>query len=214
MRTHESSLRHDPVSMSDARRAFAAAPVSAFLATGFGSGLSPIAPGTAGSAVGLAIAWLLHLHAGIVGSPVGLLMSGLAVGLLGVAVSVPVCRALAAEDPGCVVIDEVSGQLIACAGAVPFSSPTDVLSLVTLWDGWGLGSGLRALSRSSTWSSRWESTASRRLPDGWGVVADDVLGGLYALVVLIVLAAWAFRMASNPLAGGGLRSRRTRPSPR
>src|SRR5262249_49460354 len=115
-KTHESSLRHDPVSMSDARRAFAAAPVSAFLATGFGSGLSPVAPGTAGSLVGLAIAWLLRSHAGILGSPVGLLMSRLAVGPLGVVVSGPVCRALAAEDPGCVVIDEVAGQMISCAG--------------------------------------------------------------------------------------------------
>ena len=49
MRTHGSSLRHDPVSMSDARRAFAAQAPRGLLATGFGAGLSPVAPGTAGS---------------------------------------------------------------------------------------------------------------------------------------------------------------------
>lgn len=184
MRTHGSSLRHDPVSMSDARRAFAAAPAAAFLATGFGSGLSPVAPGTAGSLVGLAVAWLLSSHAGILGSPVGLLMSGLAVGLLGVAVSGPVCRALSSEDPGCIVIDEVAGQMIACA-AIP------------LVPGLGL-----AGSHSWAWLSAFllfrvfdvvKPLGIRRiqaLPGGWGVVADDVLAGLYAAAVLIVLGRW------------------------
>src|SRR5215475_3256360 len=59
MRTEGSSLRHDPVSMSDARRAFAAHPHAAFVATGFGSGLSPIMPGTAGSVVGLVLGGIL-----------------------------------------------------------------------------------------------------------------------------------------------------------
>src|SRR6476659_5700083 len=85
MRTNRSSLRHDPVSMSDARRAFSANPLAAFFATGFGSGLSPVAPGTAGSVVGLVVAWLLRDHGGILGTPVGLLMSGLAIAAVGVA---------------------------------------------------------------------------------------------------------------------------------
>src|SRR5262245_33919184 len=118
MRTEGSSLRHDPVSTSDARRAFSANHVAAFVAMGFGSGLSPLPPGTAGSAVGLVLAWLLHVHGGILGSPVGLLMSGLAIAAIGVAASGPVCRALNAKDPGCIVIDEVAGQVLACA-AIP-----------------------------------------------------------------------------------------------
>jgi len=107
--------------MADARRAFAAHPVAALLATGLGAGLSPVAPGTAGSLLGLALAWLLSSHGGILGLPLGLLMSGLVLGALGVAVSGPVSRALGAEDPGCIVIDEVAGQVIACTavGLVP-----------------------------------------------------------------------------------------------
>jgi phosphatidylglycerophosphatase A len=168
--------------MSDARRAFAAAPVSAFLATAFGAGLSPVAPGTAGSLVGLAIAWLLRSHAGIVGSPVGLLMSGLAVGLLGVAVSGPVCRALAAEDPGCIVIDEVAGQLIACAGVAwgwPAGAPAWAwIASFVLFRGFDVVKplGIRGL---------------QALPGGWGVVADDVLGGVYAAAVMAVVSRWA-----------------------
>src|SRR5262245_36314728 len=128
MRTNGSSLRHDPVSTSQARRAFAANPLAALIATGFGSGLSPFAPGTAGSLVGLLLAWILASRVPILGSWVGLLMSGLAVGILGVFVSPPVCRALESEDPGCVVIDEVAGQLLAASGAVAAGGP-----------GWGWG---------------------------------------------------------------------------
>src|SRR6516225_5157711 len=108
MRTEGSSLRHDPVSMSEARRAFAANPLAAFLATGFGSGLSPVMPGTAGSLVGLVLGAILVRalapHTGSLGLALGLLTSGLVFGAVGVAVSGPVCRALDAKDPGCVVI--------------------------------------------------------------------------------------------------------------
>jgi len=179
MRTAKSSLRHDPVSMSDARRAFAAHPLSAFIATGFGAGLSPVAPGTAGSLLGLAASWLLHSHGGILGSPVGLLMSGLAIGLLGVAVSVPVCRALASEDPGCIVIDEVAGQMVACA-AVPLVPQAP-------WWVWGAAF---VLFRGFDIIKPLGIRRLQELPGGWGVVADDLLGGAYAAVIVAALSRW------------------------
>jgi phosphatidylglycerophosphatase A len=184
MRTQGSSLRHDPVSMSDARRAFAANPVAAFLATGFGSGLSPIAPGTAGSLVGLGLAWLLSSHTGILGSPVGLLMSGLAVGLLGVAVSGPVCRALSSEDPGCIVIDEVAGQMITCA-AIPWVPELSFAgSRVWVWV------AAFVLFRAFDVVKPLGIRRIQALPGGWGVVVDDVLAGLYAAAVLVALGRW------------------------
>src|SRR5215470_6736564 len=120
MRTGESSLRHDPVSIPDARRAFREAPVAMLLATGLGAGLSPVVPGTAGSVVGLVVAWSIArlLSPGLAPSltaAVGLLTSGLAVAWLGVGASTRAERVLKAKDPGCVVIDEVAGQLFACA---------------------------------------------------------------------------------------------------
>lgn len=191
MRTEGSSLRHDPVSMSDARRAFAANPLAAFLATGFGSGLSPVMPGTAGSLVGLAIAWplslwfaSLHVHAASVGPVVGLLMSGLLVGLVGVAVSGPVCRALGSEDPGCVVIDEISGQLLACA-AVPLFWPYSSRLVEA-----GAWIASFVLFRFFDIVKPGPIHASQDLPGGWGVVVDDVLGGLAAAVVVAGMG-WA-----------------------
>ena len=179
MRTKGSSLRHDPVSMSRARRAFAAHPVAALLATGFGSGLSPFAPGTAGSLVGLLLAWILASHVPILGSWLGLLMSGLAVGLLGVAVSAPVSRALETEDPGCIVIDEIAGQLWAAAGAVlvpgaPLWAWVAAFLLFRFFDV-VKPLGIRRL---------------QELPGGWGVVADDLGGGLAAGLIVAVLGRW------------------------
>jgi len=187
MRTEGSSLRHDPVSMSEARRAFAAHPLAAFVATGFGSGLSPIMPGTAGSIVGLVLGWLgaraLASHTGSVGVAVGLLTSGLLVGLLGVAVSGPVCRALGEDDPGCVVIDEISGQLIASA-AVPLVAPR--LPALLLAGAW-IGSFV--LFRFYDIVKPGPIHGLQELPGGWGVVVDDVAGGIAAAATLLA-AGW------------------------
>ncbi len=106
-------------------------------------------------------------------------MSGLAVGLLGVAVSAPVCRALAAEDPGCIVIDEVAGQLIACAGAV-------LVGGAPLWAWIASFVLFRAFDVVKPLGIR----GIQALPGGWGVVADDVLGGIYAAAVLAVASRW------------------------
>ena len=187
MRTHGSSLRHDPVSMADARRAFAAHPVAALLATGLGAGLSPVAPGTAGSLLGLALAWLLSSHTGILGSPLGLLMSGLLLGALGVAVSGPVCRALDAEDPGCIVIDEVAGQVIACA-AVPLLAGGGGLAMPGPWAWIAAFLLFRFFDVVKPLGIR----RLQSLPGGWGVVADDLLGGAYAALVLIALGRFAW----------------------
>jgi phosphatidylglycerophosphatase A len=164
--------------MPDARRAFREAPLATFLATGLGSGLSPVAPGTAGSLLGLAAALLIAraLSPGASGSlpaAVGLLMSGLAVAFAGVPISTRACRALGAEDPGCVVIDEVAGQLLASA-PVPLFSFGSTLGAAAAWllsfvafrlfDIWKPGP-VRGL---------------QDLPEGLGVVADDVAAGLLA----------------------------------
>ncbi len=179
--------------MSDARRAFAAHPLAAAIATGLGSGLSPVAPGTAGSAVGLLLAWrlarALAAHASIFGVSVGLLMSGLALGFLGVAAAGPVCRALAAKDPGCVVIDEVAGQLIA-SSAVPLvaSRASSVLEA----GAWLLS---LALFRFFDIVKPGPIRRLQALPGGWGVVADDVAGGAAAAVVLYGLGRLAERLS-------------------
>jgi phosphatidylglycerophosphatase A len=177
--------------MSDARRAFAANPVAALLATALGAGLSPIAPGTAGSVVGLVLAWFLAsslaaAHASILQVVLGLMMSGLAVGLLGVAVSGPVCRALQSEDPGCIVIDEVSGQLFASAAVPLLALPSPGLQAAA-W----IASFL--LFRFYDVVKPGPIRSLQELPGGWGVVADDVAGGIAAAISLAALGWLAAR---------------------
>jgi phosphatidylglycerophosphatase A len=177
MRTLSSSLAGNRVSTADVRRAFRDSPVATLLSTGLGTGLSPFAPGTAGSALGLAAAWFLA-RALSTTSPsmtaaVGLLMSGLLVGLAGVPLSTTTARALGAKDPGCIVIDEISGQILASAAVPLFRYPTlrvEALAwlasffLFRLFDVWKPGLIERL----------------QDLPEGWGIVLDDVVAGLLA----------------------------------
>ncbi|HEY3173806.1 MAG TPA: phosphatidylglycerophosphatase A [Thermoanaerobaculia bacterium] len=173
----------------DLRRAFRERPLSMILATGFGAGLAPIAPGTAGSALGLAAAWLLARgvspsHMPSVVAAVGLLMSGLLISVAGVPVVGRAAAALGRKDPGCIVLDEIAGQFLAC-GIVPlFEYPSPRVAAAVwlasflvfrLFDVWKPGA-IRA----------WQS-----LPGGWGIMVDDVAAGVLAAGVTSGVAAFA-----------------------
>ena len=178
MRTPVSSRRGERVSNETLRRAFRDAPIAMFFATGLGSGLSPFAPGTAGSIVGLAVGVLLAAalapsHGVSLAPSLGLLMSGLAVAAAGVPISTRACRTVGAKDPGCVVIDEVAGQLLAASPVPLFAYPPGPAA-VAMW-------------LFSFFAFRFFDVVKpgpvRRLqdlPEGLGVVADDVLAGLLA----------------------------------
>jgi len=194
MRTVSSSSRHDPVSTPDVRRAFAEYPFSTLFSTGLGIGLFPWAPGTAGSALGAVASWLFaqSLSApqeGSMAAAVGLLMSGLLLGLAAVPLTTRACRGLGAKDPGCVVLDEVAGQLLASAAVPLFRYPSGYIHacvwiasflLFRLFDVWKPGPVGKL----------------QDLPRGWGVVADDIAGGILAFGAT---AALAFLLSS----GGG-----------
>jgi phosphatidylglycerophosphatase A len=177
----------------DLQRAFRELPVSTLLATGFGAGLSPIAPGTAGSALALAAAWLFARavnpsHMPSVVAAVGLLMSGLAIGLAAVPISDRVAAFLGREDPGCIVLDEIAGQLLASAVVPLFSYPSPRLAgaawiasflAFRLFDVWKPGP-IRG----------WQA-----LPGGRGIVVDDVAAGALAAAVT---AGVAFLLSGRP----------------
>jgi phosphatidylglycerophosphatase A len=177
MRTLASSLAGNRVSTAQVRRAFKDSPAVTLLATGLGTGLSPFAPGTAGSALGLAAAWLLaralSTTAPSMTAAVGLLMSGLLVGLAGVPLSTKTARALGSKDPGCIVIDEIAGQILASTAVPLFRYPSPWIEaaawlasffLFRLFDVWKPGPVERL----------------QDLPEGWGIVVDDVAAGLLA----------------------------------
>jgi phosphatidylglycerophosphatase A len=187
LRTVPSSRRDERVSTQDLRRAFREAPLTTLLSTGLGTGLSPVAPGTAGSALGLLLAWILAAtlsssHGASLAPAVGLLMSGLAVAAAGVPLSTRTCRALRAKDPGCIVIDEVAGQLLASCPVPLFLYPSR-----------GAAAGVWLISflafRLFDIVKPGPIRRLQALPEGLGVVVDDVLAGFLAAGAAAV-AAW------------------------
>jgi phosphatidylglycerophosphatase A len=154
------------------RRAILGHPAG-WIASGFGSGLSPVAPGTAGSAAAL-LPWLAlrELH-----WPMYLIVLALAF-VVGVWASNIVIARLRIADPGVIVWDEFVGQWIA------------LLPLVIAPRGWPWMVMAFALFRVFDVGKPWPvSWADRRVKGGVGVMFDDVLAGLYA-GGLLALAAW------------------------
>ncbi len=135
-------------------------------------GLIPVAPGTWGAAVGVCLLLLVRLAAA----------PALEALLLAVVLACGVWSATLTErrygrrDPGAIVIDEVAGVLIALFW-IPVS-----------WT--GLLVGFVAF-RVFDIVKPFPVSAAERLPVGWGVMADDVVAGLYAYLTVRVLAAVA-----------------------
>lgn len=147
------------------------------VATFFGSGWCKPAPGTWGSGAALllwaAYGYFAHPspHALVIA-----LLIGTAVSIIfGVPAATIASRESGMEDPRFVVIDEVAGQWIALIG-----------SAVT----WQHGLLALFLFRFFDVLKPYPIRKLEKLPEGWGIVFDDVLAGIYALVVATVLHRW------------------------
>lgn len=142
--------------------------VSRLIASGFGSGFAPVAPGTVGSLVALAFGALLLIASGwalplaiVLATLVGLWVIGPAGG---------------ADDPGWVTIDEFAGQWIAL---LPLSAPSPLgllaaFALFRLFD----------ITKPGPvgWADRQHGAA--------GVMGDDIIAGALAGAVL-----WGFQQS-------------------
>ena len=159
---------------TDQRRALLAAPAG-WLACGFGSGLVPLAQGTAGSLLAL-LPWLALRHLSMPLYVLALLVAfALGVWACGVA-----GRAIGASDHRALVWDEFVGQWIALMpllvpGFVPSGTAALAVGMLVafalfrLFDVW------------KPWPIRW---LDRRVKGGLGVMVDDVLAGVFAAIVL------------------------------
>ena len=144
------------------------------VATFFGAGLGKPGPGTWGSVAAVllwaAYAWLLHPTS--TGLLVALLCGIALTIVLGVPAATIAARESGRHDPSFVVIDEVAGQWITLLGS-PFGWPSALLALV--------------LFRLFDITKPFPIRRLERLPEGWGIVFDDVAAGLYALGVTWLL---------------------------
>jgi len=135
------------------------------LATWFGSGLIRKAPGTFGSLAALPFAALILW----IGGNLALLAAAMIVFGLGLAVSGRYARAGGDPDPGAVVIDEVAGQWLTL---VPLCLSVESFAL-----GFVL---FRVFDITKLWPV---SLAERRLSGALGIMADDIVAGLFAAAV-------------------------------
>ena len=148
------------------------------LASAGGAGYAPVASGTFGSAVGVA------LYAALVGSgarPLELLGLTLTVSWAGVWAAEQGERLWARRDDGRIVIDEVAGQLFALFPLVLLLPTEDRLSPLPLLAGFLI---FRALDIWKPGPVRW---AERSLPGGEGVMFDDVIAGILSGLLLSML---------------------------
>lgn len=151
------------------------------LATWFGCGYWPFGPGTAGSLGAVAAAWLLFRLVGL--APVWLLAAAAVLLLPAVWAAAEVARSSGSEDPGIVVVDEVLGQWVALAAAGAFTFPGAASAFV--------------LFRLFDIFKPWPVRAAERLPGGWGIVADDLLAGVWAALLLLAGRAFGANMVQS-----------------
>lgn len=144
-----------------------------FLATGAGAGYGPVAPGTWGSAVGVAL-YLPLSAAGTVAYAAALALL-LAAGIW----AAERAERVFGKDDGRIVIDEVVGQLLALAPLL--GDPARLRS--PLW----LVTGFVAFRVFDVWKPGPVRWAERRFAGGMGVMLDDVVAGAFAALLLVLI---------------------------
>lgn len=129
-----------------------------------GAGYSPVAPGTVGSLVTLVAVWLIPF------TPRALLYTLVAAIVVGTWAAHRVERMLGKKDPGIIVIDEVAGMLLA-ALLLPRTIPVLITAflLFRLFDIW----------------KPFPARESQALSGGLGVMVDDLIAGVYALILVM-----------------------------
>jgi phosphatidylglycerophosphatase A len=142
--------------------------------TFFGAGLLKPGPGTYGS-IAAVLLWFgaAHLlHPAPVALAIGTAIAALAATLIGIPAATIVARESGREDPGHVVIDEVAGQLIALI-AIPADWRHAALSLL--------------LFRLFDILKPPPIRQFERLPEGTGIMLDDVAAGVFALLLAQII---------------------------
>jgi phosphatidylglycerophosphatase A len=145
------------------------------IALGFGSGLSPIAPGTVGSLWGWA-SWLLIQNSMSLTAQAALILASLVIGLWACTLT---ARNMGVSDPGSIVWDEIVAMWLILFLLMPagFMAQLSAFLLFRFFDAVKPG--------PVAWADRLFKGFGWR--GGWGILFDDLVA---ALCTLLVLAIW------------------------
>jgi phosphatidylglycerophosphatase A len=146
------------------------------VATFFGIGRLKPGPGTWGSLATVLVWALLSSRIPLESRALATVVAAAIVTLIGIPAATLVARASGLEDPQFVVIDEVAGQLLALV-AVPLVWKTFLAGFILfrIFDMW----------------KPFPIRRLERLPEGTGIVVDDLGAGLYALAIMHLLLHFA-----------------------
>lgn len=147
-------------------------------ATFFYTGFFPFAPATFATFVFLALYWLV---------PGGDWIATWTIFIPTLVLSIPASSRMEkthGKDPHCVVIDEVVGIQVVLLGATPsLAGVIAAFVLFRIFDVW----------------KPYPIDKLQSLPGGWGIVADDVLAGLYSRIVLVLAGLVTHALGRFPL---------------
>src|SRR5271167_2845079 len=149
------------------------------VATFFGVGRLKPGPGTWGS-LATVIVWALACsRIPVANRTWATIVAAAAVTIIGIPAATRVARSSGLKDPQFVVIDEVAGQLVSLI-AVPLAWKTFLAGLILfrIFDMW----------------KPFPIRRLERLPDGTGIVVDDLGAGIYALAVMHLLLHFGLLM--------------------
>ena len=139
-----------------------------FLATGFYAGNLPVAPGTFGSLIGLALCFGLAANP----LPLAIILAVLLI-LFAIWIANAAEKILKRSDPGCIVIDEIAGMVVTLIG-LPFNLTTAVTGFMLF----------RILDILKPFPIR---ILDKQVSGGLGIVADDVVAGIFANLSLRII---------------------------
>ena len=142
------------------------------VATFFGAGRLKPGPGTWGSVATVLIWALASSRIPVASRAWATIIAAAVVTLIGIPAATRVARAADLKDPQFIVIDEVAGQLVTLI-AVPLGWKTFLAGLILfrVFDIW----------------KPFPIRRLEQLPEGTGIVVDDLAAGLYALAVMHLL---------------------------
>ena len=138
------------------------------ISTGFGVGKLPYAPGTWGSALAVILAWPIQVYLG----RGGLMVAILVVIPLGIWAANEAEKAIAKDDPGEIIVDEIAGQWI----TVLFLPP----DLVLYFLGFVV---FRVFDIFKPWPV---DHFDKHGAGGMGIMQDDIAAGLYGMLLLTI----------------------------
>lgn len=146
------------------------------IATFFGAGLSPKAPGTAGSFATLILAFFMAYFFG----RDGIIYAACVSFFIGVWATNKLTKNSDEKDPSKVVIDETAGQLMSFVLVAPYlQNNLSVKAFIVYLLGFAF---FRLFDIAKMGPVKWADT---KIKNAWGVMLDDVFAGIFAAIVLM-----------------------------